>query len=265
MQQNISSQIEETTMFESLSPLVRSILSAVLIGLGGFLVAFLISKLFGKVFARNSKMAWGQFIGNLLVVAIVIWTIKLILDVTGAVGVVLLIGGALTGALSLGSGDVFSDMVSGIKLFSTRPFQVGDAISVAGQDGEVAEITLTYTALLGDDGDRIIVRNSEVAAGTIINYSARTQQRVAVQVDIPVSEDLEKSITAITTAIKDFSPKSSDENSKPGVICETIHKGRMNLSIYAYVSGDEDEGCEKTRLMTAALKALKQSNIKLDA
>jgi small conductance mechanosensitive channel len=248
-------------MFESLSPLVRSILSAIFIGLGGFLVAFLVAKLSTLIFSRLTGKAWGRFIGNLLALGIGIWTITWMLDIAGAAGVVVILATALTGALSLGSENIASDLVTGIKLFTTRPFQTGDNVAIADHEGEVLEIALTYTVLLSDDGDRIVIRNSDVVAGTIINYSNRAEHRIEVQISVPVSQDLEKATAAILEGLKDFSPQSDVH--KPSVNCETVSEGRMNLLVYAYVKDQPDHDSEKTRLMVTTLRALKQNHIDL--
>lgn len=129
-------------MFNSLSPLVRSILNAILIGTGGFLVAFLVSKLSSLLLSRMTGKAWGRFIGNLLALGIVIGTLTWMLNVAGAAAVVVILATALTGALSLGSENIASDLVTGVKLFATRLFQIGDNVSIANQEGEVLEITL---------------------------------------------------------------------------------------------------------------------------
>ncbi|MBK6792695.1 MAG: mechanosensitive ion channel [Anaerolineales bacterium] len=249
-------------MFDSLSPLVRSILNAILIGTGGFLVAFLVSKLSSLLLSRMTGKAWGRFIGNLLALGIVIGTLTWMLNVAGAAAVVVILATALTGALSLGSENIASDLVTGVKLFATRLFQIGDNVSIADQEGEVLEITLTYIVLLNEDGDRIIIRNSDVVAGTIINYSKRTEHKIEVQISIPVSQDLEKVTAAILEGLKGFSTITEDTH-KPGVICETVSEGRMNLLVYAFITDQPDYNAEKTRLMVATLRALKQNNIDL--
>ena len=242
-------------MFESLSPLLRSIVNAILIGLGGFLAAFLISWMFSRV----TKKTWGRIIGSLLAVGIAIWTIKLLLDTTGAVGAFVILGTAFTGALSLGSDRIFGDLVSGVILFATRPFKLGDVVEIAGHTGEVAEVALTYTALLGDAGDRVIVRNSEVGAGTIVNYSTHAKYMIDVRIDIPANQDLEKAVTAIINGAKEF----ASDDASVGVICESVSGGQMNLVVHAFASGRVDRESEKTKLMIAALRALKQGDIRL--
>ncbi len=243
------------------SPLVRSILNALFIGFVGFLAAYLTSKLFAVLFSR---VAWARFVGNLLALGIVIWTISLILNQTGAVGVIVILATAFTGALSLGSEHVASDLVCGVKIFTTRPFQTGDVVSVADNTGEILEIAAMYTVLAGDGGQRVIIRNSDVVAGTIIKHALRPESRVQIELSVPASEDLEQVIAAIQDGLKDFSPKSLKDAPKPSVVCETVsEQGRLNVSVSAYVAGSQDLNIEKTRLMVATLRALREHNLKL--
>ena len=246
-------------MFESFSPFLRSLTISVLIGMGGSILALLVSILF----SRLGKRTWLHFFGNLISMGIVLWTIKLILDEAGAIGFVVILGTALTGAISLGSEHVASDLVAGIKLFLTRPFKSGDYVSIAGQNGEVQEVTLTYTVLLGEAGDRMIVRNSDVVVGTIFNYLPRATHRVKVQISLPANQDLEKALSAIEEAVKDFSPEYADDEHFPGVSCEEIKEGFVSLTVFAYISSDTDSTSEKTRLMKMAFQALREKNIDL--
>jgi len=249
------------TLFGSLSPFLRSLIVSLLIGLGGGLLALLVS----GVFTRLSKKTWLRFFGSLIAAGIVIWTIKLILDEAGAVGVVVILGTTLVGAFTLGSEQIAADLVAGIKLFLTRPFKTGDFVSLAGQTGTVEEVTLTYTVLLGDPGDRVIIRNSDVMVGAIFNYSTQPAYRIEGKISIPANQDLTKAIPAIREAVKDFSPESAEEKYRPGVSCDIIKEGFMFLTVFAYVSAEQNLVDEKTRLMTVAFQALTQKKVELFA
>ena len=239
-------------MLETLPPLVQSILYAILIGLGGALVAYLIYILFARLTNR--------YIGSLLALLIIFGTLKWILDVADAVGLVVILGTALTGALTLGMDDLATDVVSGTKLFASRPFRIGDTVSIAGHFGKVSDTTLTNTVLMDATGHRIIIRNSDVVAGTITNYSAGAEQRLEVEVSIPANQDLEMAVTAILEGTKDFAPQVT---SRVGVLCETVSDAKMILKVYGFTNGEQDIDAEKTRLMVATLKALKKQNVSL--
>ena len=246
-------------MVGSLSSYWNDIGNAIWIGLGGFLVAFLVS----IIFSRLTKTIWVRFIGNLISLAIVIWTLKLILDSTGAAGILVIGATALTGALMLGSENIASDLVAGIRLFSSRPFKTGDLVSIAGQTGKVAGVALTSTTLQGNGKERIIIRNSDVLCGTIVNFSTQFMQCIEVQVSLPANQDLEKAIAAILKEIKDSSSESIEEAYKPGVVCGTLSLGNLNMTVYSYVKGTLNPKNEKTRLMLTTLQALNQNSILL--
>ncbi len=252
------------TFLNSLPPFWHDLLNAVLIGIIGLLAAGIISFLF----TRLAKKSWGRYIGNLLALLIVLYTGKVILDETNVVGVVVVLGTALTGALALGSENFASDIVSGLKLFTIRPFKVGDIVSVAnGTLGEVGAITLTYTALLDCSGNRVIIRNSEIAAGKIVNYSAFPVRRVEVEIAIPANQDVDKATAAILEGIKDFSPESANEKTSPGLCSTMLWEGMVKMNVYAYVAGErnmDDLEAEKSRLLMTAVQALKMNHINLD-
>lgn len=240
-------------MLDTLPPLMQSIVLAVLIALGGALAAYL-------VYALSARLI-NRYIGSLLALLIIFATLKWILDVADAVGLVVILGTALTGALTLGMDDLATDLISGTKLSATRPFRIGDSVSIAGHFGTVTEITLTNTMLTDEAGNQIIVRNSEVVAGTITNFSSGVgEQRIDVQVNVPVSQDLEKVVNAIIEGTRDM---PSQTIARVGVLCESVSDARMTLKVYGFIHGDQDVDAEKTRLMIATLRALKNHNINL--
>ncbi|MBQ2830076.1 MAG: mechanosensitive ion channel family protein [Oscillospiraceae bacterium] len=97
-------------------------------------------------------------------------------------------------ALSLAVQDVLANVASGLVVLTTKPFHVGDYVETSGGEGTVCEISLTHTLLDTVGGQRVLVPNSTVAAGTITNYSALKNRRVAhivtVSYDTPTGEVL---------------------------------------------------------------------------
>ena len=62
-------------------------------------------------------------------------------------------------------------------LFS-HPFDTGDYVATGDGEGTIAEISLTHTKLDTPDGQRILLPNSKMIAGKIINYSTLGIRRV---------------------------------------------------------------------------------------
>ncbi len=129
-------------MFENALPFLQKFLFALLIAAAGSVVAFLSYQLLRKLFERILGASWAKFVGRLVAAGVIIYTIKMILDYTGAAGVFVVLATAITGALAIGSQGLAADLVGALIIFFTRPFQVGDYISVGEYEGEVQHVGL---------------------------------------------------------------------------------------------------------------------------
>ena len=107
--------------------------------------------------------------------------------VIGAAG--LAVGLALQGTLS--------SFAAGVMLLVMRPFKIGDAISVSGSTGVVAEVTLFVTTLNTFDNVQIMLPNSAVYGSTITNFSANEQRRIDLVIGISYGDDIGQAIESI--------------------------------------------------------------------
>ena len=94
-------------------------------------------------------------------------------DVTSLIAVVSVFGLAV----SLAVQDVLGNVAGGMVLLFSKPFALGDYISTADGEGSVEEITLTHTKLDTPGGQRVMLPNSKVVAGQIVNYTVRGVRR----------------------------------------------------------------------------------------
>lgn len=94
--------------------------------------------------------------------------------VLGAAG--LAVGLALQGSLS--------NFAAGVLMVIFRPFRVGDYIEAGGTAGIVERIHIFQTELRSPDNKAIIVPNSGIMGGNIINYSRKEKRRVDLLVGV---------------------------------------------------------------------------------
>lgn len=80
-------------------------------------------------------------------------------------------------AVSLAVQDVLGNVAGGMVLLFSKPFTLGDYVSTADGEGEVEEITLTHTKLDTPAGQRVMLPNSKLTAGQIVNYTVRGVRR----------------------------------------------------------------------------------------
>jgi small conductance mechanosensitive channel len=242
---------------------LRTFLNALLLGAGGFLLAFIVARFSTRLIARWIGPFWGRFLGSLIGFGIAIWTFKVILDSTGAEGMAVVIITAVTGALALGSSMIAADLVAGLSLFLVKPYDVGQLVSLAGRDGKVVSVTLLITVLESIMGERVYIRNSDIANNTIVNYSAKPGHMISIQVSMPVQHDLNTALRAIETELKNFSPDLEGERTDPIVLVENATGGAYTIEVHAYVLERLDYSAEKTRLMLAVVNALRGAGFSL--
>ncbi len=81
-------------------------------------------------------------------------------------------------AVSLSIQGILGNFFSGITLLMSKPFKVGDFVTVGGMSGTIVETGLTHTKLNTVDNQVILVPNSTVTSNVITNVSAEEIRRV---------------------------------------------------------------------------------------
>lgn len=103
---------------------------------------------------------------------------------------------AIIGAAGLAVGfalkDSLANFASGVMLIIFRPFKGGDFIEAGGSKGIVEEIHIFNTILKTPDNIRVIIPNSNITGGNIVNYSAKGERRINLTIGIGYEDDLKK-------------------------------------------------------------------------
>jgi len=73
--------------------------------------------------------------------------------------------------ISLGSSSIIGNIIAGYSLAYRRPFKIGDRIKINDTVGEVAEIRVLTTRLRSLKNEEVVIPNTSVLNGEVINYS----------------------------------------------------------------------------------------------
>ena len=73
---------------------------------------------------------------------------------------------------SLGSSVAISNIIAGYMMTYRRAFKVGDRIKVGNATGDVIQTRLQVTHLRSVKNEEIIIPNSQILAGEVLNYSS---------------------------------------------------------------------------------------------
>ncbi len=108
----------------------------------------------------------------------------------------LIAGIGIAGAgLALAMQGVLSNVVAGLTIIFTRPFRVGEYVSMVGEEGQVTQIGLFNTALTHPDLSRVVIPNRKIVGEILHNYGNIRQ--VDVVVGVSYGTDLNQALAAI--------------------------------------------------------------------
>jgi len=88
-------------------------------------------------------------------------------------------------AISLAFQDILKNFIAGIFLLLERPFRLGDEITVDNHTGVVENIEMRTTTLRTTEGEQVLVPNSLVYTGTIINRTRYPTRMFTLTAKVP--------------------------------------------------------------------------------
>ncbi len=108
----------------------------------------------------------------------------------------LIAGIGIAGAgIALAMQGVLSNVAAGLTIIFTRPFRVDEYVSMAGEEGQVAQIGLFNTTLTHPDLSRVVIPNRKIVGEILHNYGNIRQ--VDVVVAVSYGTDLNQALAAI--------------------------------------------------------------------
>ncbi len=79
--------------------------------------------------------------------------------------------------VSLGSSSIIANIIAGYSMAYRRPFKVGDRVKINDTVGEVIEIRVLVTRLRSFKNEEIVIPNTSILSGEVINYSTLAEQQ----------------------------------------------------------------------------------------
>ena len=140
----------------------------------------IVMSIFHKVFDKSSVDERVRRYA-LKTIRIVLWIIA-ILIVADSLGIpvssLVAMLSVFTLAVSLAVQSVLGNLAGGIVIMLNKPFKEGDYIDTPNGAGTVAKMTLSYTYLNTPDNLQIVIPNSALSAGKVVNYTSLGKRRV---------------------------------------------------------------------------------------
>jgi len=180
------------------------VVGALIVLVIGFIIANSTHSVLLKLFEKkNVDVTLSRFIASIVKVIIIIFALLISL---GKFGITIAPFVAALGALTFGASFALQGPLSnygaGITIILTRPFVVGNTISVAGVSGVVKEVKLACTILTNEDGVTITIPNKHVV-GEILHNSAENKVVEGV-IGISYASNPDKAIQTVRATLAKF-------------------------------------------------------------
>lgn len=209
------------------------VIGAMIILIVGIYVARWLSNLVIKICSqRDFDITLTKFFGNLIKILVLAFVIILTL---GKFGISIAPFIAAIGALAFGASFAIQGPLSnygaGLAIIFTRPFAVGNTITLKGFSGVVKEISLAYTILTTEDEEVITIPNNKIM-GEILQNSFENKV-VESKIGISYSDDPQKAIEVIKKTLGQFPEISSDTAPQIGI--EEFADSAINIGMRYWV------------------------------
>ncbi len=160
------------------------LLTAIIILVVGFFVARWAAGVMERLLRKfEFEPPIRQLLENIVRVVVLILFGIIALQNLGVELLPLIAGLGVAGAgIALAMQGVLGNMVAGLTIILTRPFRVGEYISIVKEEGRVETISLFNTTLSHADLSTVVIPNRKIVGEILHNYGQIRQLQIAVRV-----------------------------------------------------------------------------------
>lgn len=109
--------------------------------------------------------------------------------------------GVASAGIALAMQGVLSNIVAGLTIIFSKPFRVGEYISIVGEEGRVENISLFSTVLSHPDCSQVIIPNRKIVGEILHNYGNIRQLDILVRVGYET--ELEAALASVRQVVLD--------------------------------------------------------------
>lgn len=169
----------------------------------------------GFAVSKKIDSALAKFLGNIVRIVLLAFVAIITLGNFGiSIAPLIALAGASAFGATMAIQGPLSNYGAGLSIILSRPFAVGNTISVKGVSGVVDDITLAATVLIGEDGERITVPNKEIVGQVIVN----SRQHRIVELVLPIGQDgdITRAVDTVRRALASVGDVQSDPQPQVG-------------------------------------------------
>jgi small conductance mechanosensitive channel len=169
----------------------------------------------------------------------------------------LIAGLGIAGAgIALALQGVLGNVAAGLTIIFTRPFKVGEYVSIVGEEGRVEAITLFSTTLGHPDRSLVVIPNRKVVGEILHNYGAIRQ------LDLRVGVAYDTDLGAAIALVKDLLDGNARVLTDPSPVIQvaTLADSSIEIAVKPWVNVP-DYGAARGELNRSIVEAFRQRSI----
>ncbi len=169
----------------------------------------------------------------------------------------LIAGVGLAGAgIALAMQGVLANVVAGLTIIFTRPYRIGEYVSIAGEEGDVQTISLFSTVLSHPDRSRVVIPNRKIVGEILHNYGHIRQ--LEVKVGVAYDTDINQALATIKEILSGNPLVLQEPSPEFGVAM--LADSSVNIAIRPWVKVP-DYGPTSAQLNQAILETFRSRHI----
>jgi potassium-dependent mechanosensitive channel len=173
-----------------------------------------------------------------------------------------IVAGALSVGIGFGLQSIVNNFVSGLILLIERPIKVGDRIVIGDQQGLVRRISVRATEIETFDRASLIVPNSELIMGRVLNWTHRDLLgSVNVKIGVDYNSDPDR-VVAILRACADAHPQVL-RTPEPVAVLENFGDSALQFNLRISLPDINKASGVQSDLRIAIFKALREAGIEI--
>ncbi len=235
--QNFYNSVEE--QFLTFGRHIPDIILAILIIVAGILISKQVAKLTRKAISYKTNDAiMIDFLAKGIKFLVAGFFIMYALKISGLQYIasgILTAAGASAVVIGFAFRDIGENFISGIILSFSRPFNVGDSVSIGDIFGKVNTIQFRYTKLRTFDGKDVYIPNSDVIKKPVFNYTEDGFIRFDFIVGIAFENSIDGAQEIILNLLKTNHNVIEDENHTNFVCADALSTNTVNLKVHFWI------------------------------
>jgi len=166
----------------------------------------------------------------------------------------LLVGAGFLGiVVGMAARQTLGSLLAGFVLMFSRPFEIGDWVEIADEEGIVTDISVVNTRIQTFDGEYVMIPNDLVSGQKILNKSRKGRLRLEIEVGVDYEADVQRAAELAKEATKDL-----DEIMKvpaPKVVVKQFGDSSILLGLRVWI--DKPSARRRWRARTTVIQSVK--------